>query len=89
MNKFCEKCGTELIGGVCPKCIQSEAKMTNRNNERFNKLFMSPSERFPRDFRIYPVRAAGLVKFGLVSPAGTYYNKGKAGRYRFCGKYKG
>ncbi len=45
MNKFCEKCGTELIGGVCPKCLQSEAKTTNRNNERFNKLFMSPSER--------------------------------------------
>ena len=45
MERFCEKCGTELIDGVCPKCIQSETQTMNRHNEKFKKIFMSPNEK--------------------------------------------
>lgn len=45
MEKFCEKCGTELIDGVCPKCVQAEGKATNRQEEKFKKFFMSPNEK--------------------------------------------
>lgn len=45
MDKFCMKCGTELIDGVCPKCVQGEAKPINRSEEKFRNVFMSPNER--------------------------------------------
>lgn len=45
MDKFCEKCGTELIDGVCPKCVQTEGRTTNRYEEKFKKFFMSPNEK--------------------------------------------
>lgn len=45
MDKFCMKCGTELIDGVCPKCVQGEAKPINRSEEKFRNLFMSPNEK--------------------------------------------
>lgn len=45
MDKFCEKCGTELIDGVCPKCVQNEAKSESRYEGKFKNLFMSPNEK--------------------------------------------
>ncbi len=45
MNKFCVKCGAELIDGVCPKCVQGEAKSINRQDEKFDNFFMSPNEK--------------------------------------------
>lgn len=44
MDKFCMNCGTELIDGVCPKCIQ-EANPINRSEEKFKNFFMSPNEK--------------------------------------------
>lgn len=45
MNNFCEKCGTELIDGVCPKCVQSENKAASRYEGKFKNFFMSPKEK--------------------------------------------
>lgn len=45
MEKFCKKCGTELIDGVCPKCVQSSAETGNKYEGKFKKLFMSPNEK--------------------------------------------
>lgn len=45
MNKFCEKCGTELIDGVCPRCVQSETNSRGRHEGKFKNFFMSPNER--------------------------------------------
>ena len=44
MDKFCMKCGTELIDGVCPKCIQ-ETEPVNKSEEKFRNFFMSPNEK--------------------------------------------
>lgn len=44
MAKFCTKCGTELIDGVCPKCTQ-EQSIGNRKDEKFKRLFMNPKEK--------------------------------------------
>lgn len=40
---FCEKCGTDLIDGVCPKCTQNNANISN--NTKYEKFFMSPNEK--------------------------------------------
>lgn len=45
MNNLCEKCGTELIDGVCPKCVQSETNTARRYEGKFNSFFMSPKEK--------------------------------------------
>lgn len=45
MNNFCEKCGTELIDGVCPKCVSRENVATSRSEKRFAHIFMSPKEK--------------------------------------------
>lgn len=45
MDKFCIKCGTELIDGVCPKCIK-EVGVANKSEEMFKNFFMSPNEKF-------------------------------------------
>ncbi len=45
MNKFCEKCGTALIDGVCPKCVQNETTLENRYEKKFKNFFMSPNEK--------------------------------------------
>lgn len=45
MDKYCEKCGTELIDGVCPKCVQGDVKPINRSEEKFRNFFMSPNEK--------------------------------------------
>lgn len=42
---YCEKCGTELIDGVCPKCVQSATKSGNRYEGKFKNMFMSPNEK--------------------------------------------
>ncbi len=44
MEKFCEKCGTALIDGVCPKCIQ-ETEPVKKSEEKFRNFFMSPNEK--------------------------------------------
>jgi len=43
MERVCEKCGMELIDGVCPKCIQ-DAKTINKSKNKFSQFFMSPNE---------------------------------------------
>lgn len=45
MDKYCMMCGTELIDGVCPKCIQSDA-MSEGEHIKFSRFFMSPNEKF-------------------------------------------
>lgn len=45
MENFCEKCGTELIDGVCPECAQRKASLINKNEEKFADFFMSPNEK--------------------------------------------
>lgn len=45
MKNYCEKCGTELIDGVCPKCVQNATKAENKNEGKYKRLFMSPNEK--------------------------------------------
>ncbi len=42
---YCEKCGTELINGICPKCTQSETQSVSKAESKFRKFFMSPNEK--------------------------------------------
>lgn len=42
---FCEKCGTALIDGVCPKCVENENNAVSKSEERFKDFFMSPNEK--------------------------------------------
>lgn len=43
MDRFCKKCGAELIDGICPNCVQSETE--KEGDKRFQKFFMSPNEK--------------------------------------------
>lgn len=45
MKNVCEKCGTVLIDGVCPNCVQRETKTEKGGDKRFQKIFMSPNEK--------------------------------------------
>lgn len=45
MKNVCEKCGTVLIDGVCPNCVQRETKTEKGGDNRFQKIFMSPNEK--------------------------------------------
>lgn len=45
MVRFCEKCGTELIDGVCPKCINEEDTLENNKDDKFKSIFLSPNEK--------------------------------------------
>lgn len=45
MDKFCEKCGAELIDGVCPKCVKSENVQASKLETKFKGFFMSPQEK--------------------------------------------
>ena len=54
MDRFCGKCGTELIDGVCPKCISEEICLECINKEdtseksqddKFKSIFLSPNEK--------------------------------------------
>ena len=45
MSNFCMKCGTKLIEGECPNCIQSEEKKTDKYEEKYKQFFMSPKEK--------------------------------------------
>lgn len=44
-NMYCEKCGTELIDGVCPKCVQNGSKNADDYERKIKKFFMSQNER--------------------------------------------
>lgn len=44
MEKYCEKCGAELIDGVCPRCTQ-EQSASNKQDEKFKRFFMNPKEK--------------------------------------------
>lgn len=45
MDRFCIKCGTELVDGVCPKCAQLQIIPKNTYDDMFKNLFMSPNEK--------------------------------------------
>ena len=45
MKNYCEKCGTELIDGVCPKCVQKEGQTESKYGGKYKSLFMSPNEK--------------------------------------------
>lgn len=45
MIKFCTKCGTELIDGVCPKCINEKDIVEKSNDDEFKSIFLSPNEK--------------------------------------------
>lgn len=45
MARFCTKCGTELIDGVCPKCINEENTLEKSNDDKFKNIFLSPNEK--------------------------------------------
>lgn len=45
MERFCWKCGAELIDGVCPRCVQSEAAQQDKHAGKFKNFFMSPNEK--------------------------------------------
>ena len=45
MNRFCEKCGTELIDEVCPKCIQNESDIVKENVDKYKQFVASPNEK--------------------------------------------
>lgn len=45
MAEFCTKCGTELIDGVCPKCINEEDTLEKSNDDKFKSIFLSPNEK--------------------------------------------
>lgn len=45
MIRFCEKCGTELIDGVCPKCINEEDTLEKSKDDKFKSIFISPNEK--------------------------------------------
>jgi len=42
---YCGKCGTELIDGICPKCVQDSTVTAKGYDEKFKDFFMSPNER--------------------------------------------
>lgn len=42
---LCEKCGTELIDGVCPKCVQNEENIESRYEGKLKTIFSSPNEK--------------------------------------------
>ena len=42
---FCEKCGIELIDGICPNCVQHGSKNANDYERKIKKFFMSQNER--------------------------------------------
>lgn len=45
MDNFCEKCGTKLIDGICPKCINEEDAFEKSKEDKFKSIFLSPNEK--------------------------------------------
>lgn len=45
MDRFCEKCGAELVDGICPKCLQSNNAQASQLDKKFKSFFMSPQEK--------------------------------------------
>lgn len=76
MNRFCTKCGTELVDGACPKCSQVQL---NRTTEKFKHFFMNPKEQFVcalGNGYIQNYLAGGFVGkgFAVVSDKRVYFN---------------
>lgn len=42
---FCEKCGTQLVDNICPRCVQFEQMPVNAHEDRFRSFFLSPDEK--------------------------------------------
>ena len=45
MDKYCDKCGTALVDGLCPKCLERDADSKREQNAKFKKMFVSPTEK--------------------------------------------
>ena len=45
MDKYCHECGTVLIDGLCPKCLEREESLKKDQNPKLTKLFVSPDEK--------------------------------------------
>lgn len=76
MNRFCTKCGSELVNGACPKCSQAQQ---NSNAEKFKHFFMNPKEQFVcalGNSYIQNYLAGGFVGkgFSVVSDKRVYFN---------------
>lgn len=76
MNRFCTKCGLELVNGACPKCSQAQQ---NSNAEKFKHFFMNPKEQFVcalGNSYIQNYLAGGFVGkgFSVVSDKRVYFN---------------
>lgn len=76
MNRFCTKCGSELVDGACPKCSQAQQA---DNAERFKQFFMNPKEQFVcalGNGYIQNFLANGSVGkgFAVVSDKRVYFN---------------
>lgn len=85
MQKFCSKCGAELINGACPKCSQAQGdpqqstEQQNDSGEKFKRFFMNPKERFVcalGNGYIQNFLADGYVGkgFAVVSDKRVYFN---------------
>lgn len=74
MEKFCARCKTELIDGVCPKCVQER----NEYEEKIKRFFMSPNEKFlavlgGANSQEYIMRGKCSGGFALVSDKRLYF----------------
>lgn len=45
MDIFCKDCGTRLIDGVCPSCLECDEELKKDENAKLKKLFASPNEK--------------------------------------------
>ena len=42
---FCDKCGTELVDGICPKCVENERKNKVAFDTKIKNIFVSQTEK--------------------------------------------
>lgn len=80
MVKFCEKCGTELIDGKCPKCEYQ----VNKTASRFQNFFVSPKEKEVAvlgNNYVQSFLANGVIRngFAVVSDKRIYFQGRKYG----------
>lgn len=79
MEKYCGNCGTQLIDGVCPNCVQANNRVKQSTQGNFSNLFMSPKERMVvtlgNSYLQNFLQNGGLKKgFAVVSDKRIYFH---------------
>ncbi len=79
MDQYCEKCGTKMIDGICPKCTETDTASRQKGTDHYTKFFMSPQEKLVTvlgNSYLQNFLANGSERkgYGIVSDKRLYYH---------------